>query len=72
MLADTVPSFADSIIKLLCDRQARKQLECAAARLAARFDWSVIADRFEQVLAETIRLSDKSGVPQTATAMVSA
>jgi len=72
MLADTVPSFADSIIKLLCDRQARKRIESAAARLAARFDWSVIADRFEQVLADTIKRSDKTGVSQTAAAMVSA
>ncbi|HJQ69739.1 MAG TPA: glycosyltransferase family 4 protein [Blastocatellia bacterium] len=72
MLADTSPAFADSIIKLLCDRQARERLECAAARLAARFDWSVIADRFEQVLADTIRPSMKSGVPHTAAAMVSA
>ncbi|HEX5734114.1 MAG TPA: glycosyltransferase family 4 protein [Blastocatellia bacterium] len=72
MLADTTGSFADSVIKLLCDRQTRKQLERAAAQLAARFDWSVIADRFEQVLAETIRLSARTGVAQSAAAMVNA
>jgi glycosyltransferase involved in cell wall biosynthesis len=72
MLADTTPSFADSIIKLLCDRQARKQFETAAARLAAAFDWSVIANRFEVVLAETIKLANNAGVAQTAPAMVSA
>ena len=72
MLADTSLGFADSIIRLLCDRQARKQFETAAARLAARFDWSVIADRFEEVLNEAIRLSNKSGVSQTVVATVSA
>ena len=72
MLADTTGSFADSIIKLLCDRQTRKRIERAAAQLAARFDWSVIAERFEHVLAETIKSSDKSGLLQTAAAMVSA
>ena len=72
LLADTAPAFADSITKLLCERQTRKQLERAAAQLAARFDWSVIADRFEQVLAETIKLSGKTAVPRAAAAMVSA
>lgn len=72
MLADTSLAFADSIIKLLCDRQARKQFESAAAQLAAGFDWSVIADRFEEVLSETIKLSNKTGAPQTVAAMVSA
>ena len=72
ILADTTPAFADSIIKLLCDRQARNQFERAAAQLAAQFDWSVIADRFELVLAETIKISDECDLPQTAAAMVSA
>ena len=72
MLADTSVGFADSIIKLLSDRQTRKQFETAAARLAARFDWSVIADRFEEVLSETIELSSKAGVPRAIEAMVSA
>ncbi len=72
MLADTSLGFADSIIKLLCDRQTRKQFETAAASLAAQFDWSVIADRFEEVLNETTRLSDKTGTPETVAAMVSA
>jgi len=72
MLADTAAAFADSIIELLCDRQSRKQIEIAAASLAARFDWAVIADRFEQVLAETIKLSDKRGAARSVAAMVSA
>jgi polysaccharide biosynthesis protein PslH len=72
MLADTSLGFADSIIKLLCDRQARKQFEAAAAQLAAGFDWSVITDRFEEVLNETVKLSNRSGAPQTAAEMVSA
>jgi sugar transferase (PEP-CTERM/EpsH1 system associated) len=72
LLADTTPTFADSIIKLLCDQHAREQIESAAARLAASFDWSVIANRFEEVLNETIKLSNKSGVSRTVPAMVSA
>jgi glycosyltransferase involved in cell wall biosynthesis len=66
MVADTTGTFADSIVELLCDSQTRNQLEHAAAQLAARFDWSVIAGRFEEVLTETIKVSGKSRVPQTA------
>jgi glycosyltransferase involved in cell wall biosynthesis len=66
LLADTTPSFADSIIKLLCDRQARKLIETAAAHSAARFDWSVIAGRFEEVLIEASKLANNAAEAQPA------
>jgi hypothetical protein len=36
----------------LKEGDVRRQMEIAAARQAARFDWSVIAGRFEEVLAQ--------------------
>ncbi len=49
-LADTPPDFADGIVKLLRDPVFRQTYERAAAELAAQYDWSTIAERFERVL----------------------
>ena len=51
LLADSPDKFAESLIALLTDNQLRKRIEIAAAEQAARYDWSVITERFEQVLA---------------------
>jgi len=56
LLADTAESFADSTIALLRDIELRERIERAAAELAAQYDWSVIAGRFEQIL---MRVADK-------------
>ncbi len=56
LLADTAETFADSTIALLRDRESRQQIERAASELAAAYDWSVIAERFEQVL---VRVANK-------------
>jgi len=55
LLADDPQSFADSVIEMLRDHPRRMILEAAAGEKAARYDWSVVTDRFEESLAQTIR-----------------
>jgi glycosyltransferase involved in cell wall biosynthesis len=50
ILADDASSFAGSILSLLQDASLRRKYEIAAAALAARYDWSKIAQRFADIL----------------------
>jgi glycosyltransferase involved in cell wall biosynthesis len=52
LLADTEKAFAGAIIDLLRDSGLRRRMGNAAARLAAQYDWAIIARRFEDVLTE--------------------
>ncbi len=52
LLADTEADFAKSVIDLLRDVELRRQFGAAAARLAAHYDWAIIAKRFEEILAQ--------------------
>jgi sugar transferase (PEP-CTERM/EpsH1 system associated) len=61
LLADDAASFAESVKSLLRDATRRENLGRAAAALAARYDWSVIARRFEEVLARAARVEDAAG-----------
>jgi polysaccharide biosynthesis protein PslH len=54
MIADNAQSFAAAIIRLLRDPALRRNYEQAAAALAARYDWSQIAQRFAEVLQDAI------------------
>ena len=71
LLADTAESFANSTVALLGDRELRQRIELAASELAAQYDWSVIAGRFEQVLAR-VAIDSESVDVAAAAAMVSA
>ncbi|HEX8723193.1 MAG TPA: glycosyltransferase [Pyrinomonadaceae bacterium] len=51
LLEDEAEGFAASVVSLLKDGRRRGRVGRAAAALAARYDWSVIARRFEEVLA---------------------
>jgi polysaccharide biosynthesis protein PslH len=51
LLADDAERFAASVVSLLRDDARRAEVGRAASALAARYDWSVIARSFEQVLA---------------------
>jgi glycosyltransferase involved in cell wall biosynthesis len=55
LIADSPEEFAESTIALLTDEQLRKEIETGAAEQAARYDWSVITERFEEVLAGVAR-----------------
>ena len=57
LIADSSETFAESVISLLTDATKREQIEKAASEQAARYDWSVITERFEDVL-ERIAVSD--------------
>lgn len=61
LLADDAASFAESVKSLLRDVSRRESLGRAAAALAARYDWSVIARRFEDVLARAAGVGDAAG-----------
>jgi glycosyltransferase involved in cell wall biosynthesis len=52
LLADDANSFADAILLLLRDAQVRRRFEEAAVKLAAQFDWSVVAQQFAEVLRQ--------------------
>lgn len=51
VLADDARSFADAVVKLLLDRERRREMEQAASKLAERYDWSAVVSRFEDALA---------------------
>ncbi len=55
LLADDPHTFADCVIELLRDHPRRMRFEAAAGERAARYDWSVVTDRFEEALEQTVR-----------------
>jgi len=62
LLEDDPVSFADAIVNLLGDVNLRQKYEAAAAATARQYDWSVIAARFAEVLAKTIRAASGTRV----------
>lgn len=58
LLEDTAEGFAGAVVSLLRDAERRARVGRAAAALAARYDWSVIARRFEEVLARAAGAGD--------------
>jgi polysaccharide biosynthesis protein PslH len=50
ILSERPDDFADQIIGLLRDEEAREQLGAAAVQTANKYDWSAVADRFEKIL----------------------
>jgi sugar transferase (PEP-CTERM/EpsH1 system associated) len=56
VLADEPAAFADAVVRLVRDAAARQQLEAAARRLVVdRYDWSAVAQDFEDALARAAR-----------------
>lgn len=60
IVADGAESFSAGIISVLRDQNLRKNYERAAAAVAVRYDWSVIAQRFAEVLQEATQ--EKVGI----------
>jgi glycosyltransferase involved in cell wall biosynthesis len=50
VIADEPGAFADQVIRLLRDREARVKLGRGAGETAARFDWEAVSKEFEAVL----------------------
>jgi glycosyltransferase involved in cell wall biosynthesis len=55
ILADDPGAFAEATIMLLRDEELRRSYEREAARLAAKYDWSAIGERFADVLGMVAR-----------------
>ncbi len=71
LLADDPVRFADAVSSVLLDEALRRRLEAAAAATAARFDWSVITERFVEVLRLTVNAaSAERGVEAPAVVQV--
>jgi glycosyltransferase involved in cell wall biosynthesis len=70
LLADDPAQFADSVCSLLLDRELRRRIAKAAAATAAKYDWSVITQRFVEALQLTIDAA--SGAARTTSAETSA
>ena len=64
LLEDTPSGFADAIITLLQNEEARRRLEAGAAATARKYDWSVITEKFVEVLQKTIDAA-QSQIPHT-------
>jgi glycosyltransferase involved in cell wall biosynthesis len=64
LLADDANSFADAIRLLLRDAQVRRRFEQAAVHLAAKFDWSVVAGQFAEVL-QRMAAGSIAGMPSS-------
>ncbi len=54
LLEDSPARFADAIVTFLQDEDVRRRYEAAAAATARKYDWSVITQRFVEVLQTTI------------------
>jgi glycosyltransferase involved in cell wall biosynthesis len=64
ILADDPTAFAEGILSLLRDAGLRQKYEQAAAKLAAQYDWSNIAQRFAELLREAVQKSRGGGSPK--------
>src|SRR3989441_6228821 len=53
VLEDAPAAFADAIVTLLENEEVRRRYEAAAAATARKYDWSVITQRFVEVLQRT-------------------
>jgi glycosyltransferase involved in cell wall biosynthesis len=54
LLEDSPAGFAEAIVTLLQDEDVRRRIEAGAAATARKYDWSVITERFVEVLQKTI------------------
>ena len=54
LLEDTPAGFADALVTLLRNEEARRRIEAGAAATARKYDWSVITNKFVEVLQKTI------------------
>jgi glycosyltransferase involved in cell wall biosynthesis len=55
VLADSPSAFGDAVVDLLRDPALRRRFETAAAATAGRYDWSVIAGSFADVLKTVVQ-----------------
>ena len=68
LLEDTPATFANAIVRLLQDAEIRRRYEAAAAATARQHDWSVITERFVEVLQKVIDGSNREAACSALTA----
>jgi glycosyltransferase involved in cell wall biosynthesis len=57
--ADDPGAFADAVVRLIEDSAARRRIESAARQLVVdRYDWSAVAQDFEDALSDVCRARD--------------
>lgn len=54
LLEDSPSDFAKAVVTFLRDDDVRRRYEAAAAATACNYDWSVIAERFVEVLGQMV------------------
>jgi glycosyltransferase involved in cell wall biosynthesis len=67
LLADDEATFARSVIELLVNHERRRQLGAEAASLAARYDWPIITNEFERILAEAAKNQNSEPISEVTT-----
>jgi polysaccharide biosynthesis protein PslH len=72
LLMDDPVRFAGAVASILQDGELRRHLESGAATTAAKFDWSVITERFVEVLEATISASSSARAPVESHAVIRA
>jgi len=70
LLADAPGSFSEAVVSILQRDDLRRRLEAAAAATAARYDWSVITEKFVEVLRTTIKAAGRLPTPVESTAVM--
>jgi glycosyltransferase involved in cell wall biosynthesis len=67
LLANDPSRFSDAVVSILQQDSLRRRLEAGAAATAARYDWSVITEKFVEVLHTTIKAAGRSPNPAEST-----
>jgi len=67
LLADQPAQFASAVCALLLDGEERRRLGKSAAATAAKYDWSVVAERFVEALQLTIEAAASAKVAASQT-----
>jgi len=63
LLQDSASDFADALLLLLQNEGERRRLEAGAAETARKYDWSVITQKFVEVLQRTIDSAQRRKQP---------
>jgi|SRR5579871_75127 glycosyltransferase involved in cell wall biosynthesis len=65
-LEDSPAAFAEAVVTFLSNEEVRRRYEAAAAATAGKYDWSVITQRFVEVLERTIATAQGRPAPAAA------
>lgn len=72
LLVDDPALFAETVGSVLRDKELRRRLEAGAAATTAKFDWSVITERFVEALRTTVKTASGAHAPVESRAVMQA